>query len=408
MLLPPLAVAVMMLRYPLDFPMLDQWELVPLLQKWQAGRFRLGDLLAQHNEHRPVLFRAIVLPLAILTRWEVRIEPWLAFACALGTFVLLHGRLSSMRPSHGLSSIVLAVLLFSAAQWQNFLLGWQFQLMLGACLCLSCLHCLTRNSITPKQVTVAAALALAATFTFGNGALLWPVGALILWARLDCILRERFAFTAGWLALGALAIAGYLWNFERVVSQGSTFLPGPLVAYALAYLGAPLFPYHPLGAALLGGLGIVAATWLALRMRSASESDAGPRFFFVGLLLLAVGSALITAHARGSQGMEQALSSRYATFALWFWIALLFGALESLPRAVCLRASMAILALAAAASMHGAYRWSEHANAYATARPALLNLQFAPELRWLYPDEQRLLERAAWLKEGGWSLYRHP
>ena len=32
--MPPLAVALMMLRYALDFPMLDQWELVPLLQDW--------------------------------------------------------------------------------------------------------------------------------------------------------------------------------------------------------------------------------------------------------------------------------------------------------------------------------------------------------------------------------------
>lgn len=406
--MPPLAVALMMLRYALDFPMLDQWEMVPLLQNWQAGSLALADLLAQHNEHRPVLHRIVVLPLALLTRWEVRIEPWLAFACACGSLGVLMRRLSGIAMGVGPFQFAVAVLVFSAAQWQNFLLGWQFQLMLGALLCVTCVHALTRDSLATRQVVLAAGLALAAMFTFGNGVLLWPVGAMILWARRANVPVGGPRLAIVWLMLGALATTGYLWNFERVTSEASTWHPGTLFAYALAYLGAPLFPYHPLGALLLGGLGMAGAAWLALRMRASGEAIAGQRCFFTGLLLLAVGSACITAHARGAHGIEQALSSRYVTFALWFWIALLFGALYVLPRKACLRAALPLLLLALAASLHGAYRWSEHANAYATARPALLKLQPAPELRWLYPDEQRLLERAAWLKEGGWSLYGHP
>jgi hypothetical protein len=92
------------------------------------------------------------------------------------------------------------------------------------------------------------------------------------------------------------------------------------------------------------------------------------------------------------------------------WIALLGGLSHRLAGAqhqACLSAlCLAALPLVLAASAYGAYRWSEHANAYATARPALEALRSSPELRWLYPDEAELLRRAAWLRDQHLALWR--
>jgi len=62
--LPLFFLVAMRWAYTLDFPMLDQWELPLLLQRWHDGALDAAALLAQHNEHRPALPRLIMLAMA--------------------------------------------------------------------------------------------------------------------------------------------------------------------------------------------------------------------------------------------------------------------------------------------------------------------------------------------------------
>src|SRR5262245_62975011 len=71
----PLAyLIVMVATYSVDVPFADQWALVPLLEKSYRGTLTLRDLWSQHNEHRLLFPRMIMLVLARLSGWNLRYE----------------------------------------------------------------------------------------------------------------------------------------------------------------------------------------------------------------------------------------------------------------------------------------------------------------------------------------------
>src|SRR5262245_35820129 len=47
-------------RYSIDVPFLDQWDLVPLIDKMYQGQLTFHDLWMQFNEHR-ILFPKIIM-----------------------------------------------------------------------------------------------------------------------------------------------------------------------------------------------------------------------------------------------------------------------------------------------------------------------------------------------------------
>jgi len=49
-MLPPCLIGLMILKYAIDFPFSDQWEIVPLLVKKAQGTLTFSDLFAQVNE----------------------------------------------------------------------------------------------------------------------------------------------------------------------------------------------------------------------------------------------------------------------------------------------------------------------------------------------------------------------
>src|SRR5208282_4675420 len=71
----PLAFLIWMVsRYAVSVPFGDQWELVPLLEKTYHETLTFHDLWAQHNEHRILFPKIIMLGLAHLTGWNIYYE----------------------------------------------------------------------------------------------------------------------------------------------------------------------------------------------------------------------------------------------------------------------------------------------------------------------------------------------
>lgn len=50
--LPIVFLCTLVHSFGVNVPFWDDWEMVPLFQKYDAGNLTLSDLLAQHNEHR--------------------------------------------------------------------------------------------------------------------------------------------------------------------------------------------------------------------------------------------------------------------------------------------------------------------------------------------------------------------
>jgi len=72
--IPLIVLVVSIAAFAVDVPIADQWALVPLLEKSYAGRLSLRDLWAQHNEHRLLFPRLLMLGLAHLTGWNTAYE----------------------------------------------------------------------------------------------------------------------------------------------------------------------------------------------------------------------------------------------------------------------------------------------------------------------------------------------
>jgi hypothetical protein len=98
----------------------DDWGYIFLFHDLATHTLNFHDLIAQHNESRPLLPVLIILGVASQTHWDVRWEMWieLGFACLVSINIyLLSRRLTGMSRTQRLFLWVITnVLLFSAEQ----------------------------------------------------------------------------------------------------------------------------------------------------------------------------------------------------------------------------------------------------------------------------------------------------
>ena len=126
----------------IDVPYGDQWDLIPLLEKSFQGNVSVSDLIVQHNEHRPLFPRLIWIYLARATDWNIGHELMVNFLLGLFIFITLCFQIRSTNKSLNSPIIkwmipVLALIVFSLNQWENWLWGsrWSLGPRLGWCAC---------------------------------------------------------------------------------------------------------------------------------------------------------------------------------------------------------------------------------------------------------------------------------
>lgn len=427
----PIITLTAILLLSVDVPYWDQWEMTPLIQKSIEGRLAFSDLWAWHNEHRPLVPRLLLLGLARMTHWNVRCELLASFALAallfglLAAFVIRRARATGGGNS-AWTICLLSWVVFSLSQWENWFLGWQFQVFLCSLCAVGAMLLLGRRKLGIMHTCAAALLAAVATCSFGSGAALWPVGFLVLAARWksEC----RYGPPAVWTVSACVLLAAYLTG-EPAQATGAP-VPDTAVAipeyplYVLKWLGAALAPWdggrapwlnaHGTCAVLSGLVGLI-LMGLAMRRHATGRVEPWAAACF-GLAAYCLFTACAAAWFRvqDSAGSGQALSSRYITVSNLFWIALilLWTAPESACAAPCRRQTAfpaaVSLFLLAVASLHGLYTWSLRYPAYEQARAALVHGEDNPLLDVLYPDPAKLKERSEFLREHGLGPFRNP
>ncbi len=165
-------------------------------------------------------------------------------------------------------------------------------------------------------VVAASAVGLAASLTYSTGLAVWPALAVVLLAA---------GAPGRWFLIPALPALADL-AFEMATYVRPPSIPPPetgnlplLAGYVAVYIGHVLC--RPLWlAAAVGGGGLVAAAAFVLRPLGGAER--GRRFLapWYGIGCFALVNAVVTAVGRASLG--GARSSRYATLAGLFWLAL--------------------------------------------------------------------------------------
>lgn len=441
--LPPLLwVVFAVVRYAVDVPFLDQWELVPFLEKSSQGQLTLGDLWAQHNEHRIFFPRMIMLGLAHLTHWNICWELVVNVLLACGIFAVLAWQIQATRKELGVEPLkwavpACAVVVFSLCQYENWLWGWQLQMFLEVLALVSAIVLLARPQFGWGRFVAASALGIIATFSFANGILIWPLGVGMLLA-VEAKRAQRFCAIVFWLVIGIACVGAYMHGYEKPVEHPplAAFFNTPLTsaAYILKYLGSACAQYGNGGAlpddvwavifGIAGPATLAWSAWTIIVNRIANCRALLP-YFALGAYSLA--SAVLTAVGRAGFSSTQALASRYCTMTAPLWVAVLALLLLTSQGKIGLCAEPAarqptrlarwlfwgVLAFIGLSSGLSIRRVQEVSTNRANGRQVLLETARHPEaggnhdsLFMLFPSPRKVVERYPVLMKHHLSLFR--
>jgi hypothetical protein len=337
-LLPPVFLTILVIVKAVNVPYWDQWEFVPLIQHVHGGHFYFQDFWQQQNEHRLVFPRLVMVTAALITHWNVRVESLISIVIAACSFVFV---IKTWRLTHGKYSkaialflpLILSVIWFSPVQVENWLWGWQIQWflnVLGIMLVAWGIAGTRRGEITYPNLLVMLGGGILATYSLGNGVIIWPLLiATLIYLRVFSLKTAIAALT------GLAAIALYYLHYVRVPQSSSPTdvfkMPVLFAKYVLVYLGRPLSFVHKL-APILGLVLLLVFIGLSAYLFIKKKRTFTAMLPWVVIGFYAIGTAMITAVSRMNLGLDQAYnSSRYTTIASLLLVSTVLLAIECSP-----------------------------------------------------------------------------
>ncbi|NEP06886.1 MAG: hypothetical protein F6K34_19925, partial [Okeania sp. SIO4D6] len=339
-IIPAIVLGILILKYSLNVPIQDQWQIAAVFEKVNVGTLSFNDLMAQHNESRKFFPRLIFISLAFLTKWNIRYEILVIFllACIVAVNIYLLNQLTiNASPIKSLTiALVSNIFIFSAVQYENWLWGIQIVVFIPiVCITTSILIAYSQLNNTAKFL-ICMFLATISTFSYANGLLAWvivlPVLAL---AKLKSCsdIRKNIKLYILWI-IGFIAnIALYFYDYQKPLSHPnpveSIQYPDQIFQYFLAFIGTALgigSSIQPLNNSIILG-SIIITLFICLSSYVLWQiKDYQIRSQTIGWIMLGsytVISALVTSVGRVSFGIEQALSSRYTTFSTYLIISII-------------------------------------------------------------------------------------
>lgn len=399
------------------------WSPVPYWDQWEelvTGRtITWSWLISQHNEHR-LLFPRLIF---IADRWISGETNWVDLVANVIIQVGMAALLIYLflRGSHRISKTVIWAagfslgLLFWAGQSENFTWGFQVQffgVVLAAAGTFTVLA-LARPTIPSTLVVIL--LEAIATYTLASGiiaAFLCIVLAIFLGRPRRIVLLLSIAA----LALLASYLAGYRGPADSQPVKAIGHFDR-LALYYLTYLGGPISEAIHGGvfsAVLIGCVGTFVFVLTAVVMLYRAHRTPPASAALLALAAFAMAMDLLTAVGRSQFGLGQAMSSRYATPAIVFWVSTalmlwLLTARNEWWRRLMLVTTLSLQALFALNepyAVDAAYRASSQR---APAAAALLsNVDDAALLSTILPSPETALRLSRILRAAHTSVFHEP
>lgn len=306
--------------WSVNAPFWDQWIYADFIDKLHRGTLTFHDLWQQHNEHRIFVPELILLGLALLTHWNVRIEIFMNFIAVIATYMatlLIAYKTIRQRIAFAVVAVVAAWLLFSPLAYINWIWGFQFVFFFSVlCLIVSVWALQKQSAIAgfSKWFWVALAFAFAGTYSVGNGMLVWVAGVVML-----LLARANAKKLVTWISSSVVAIAIYFYHFAFETHDSISILwhrPLDVLQYVLIYLGHP-FGYDSSTALIAGSIlltvavtGVVALTYKKQLVRAAPWLAIGSYALFT--------SGLAAIARLSTFGIQQSMAFSYVTISTLF------------------------------------------------------------------------------------------
>lgn len=436
--IPAILAAYVQIKHWINIPIWDEWD-TPGIVLVHAAQHQLtwSDLLGQHNESRKFFPRLLYLALATLFGWDVRHGMLLTLlsAGAASMFALRYllapaGKLIQMA---FIPWLLINALLFGPSQYENFLCGNSFEILVPVLALLGCIAVNLSEQSLWKKVAWNSLLAIIANYTFAHGMTLWPLALPIPNAaerQSGARLRRLAPAYATYVLIAALVIGCYFIGYERpgIAPPSATISQLPqLLEFMMVWLGSVLrsssVEAHAAGVfasvVLLGG---IVLSVVSLRLRKVTWTRLYP---WLVLAAFSLGSGAITAVGRLNIGIEFVFdtgfvsmsSVRYHLTAAFAYVAAigLFWSLyrEWLQFQVAWRLRLGITAAACAALLAVAWLFTlsmewDRVRAFEQsrkqARTAVIWSNIVPEnpaLLFAYPPDPNFPRRVAEMRSLG-------
>jgi len=334
----PAITLVFINRLAIDLPIADEWEYAKLIIKLRAHTVTFSDLWAQHNEHRLLVPRLILIAIhTIRGFWHTPDLMNLSWGFAAFTFLLMLKLIWQLIPQtiwRMSAAFATSLLLFTFAQDQTWLMGitnaWFLVnlLFVATIVFLSLNHAHKLSANTSRLFLLAIVSTVIATYSTGTAFPMWLALIPLIW--LSQPPQRRPVTLLIWFICAGLTLSLYFYDYNKPSAHPDLLFglrnPIPFFLYITAYIGNPFSQGFPAWtSALLGFIGFVSFIYLAYKISRVQGISAFQIYVPVTMVLFAVGNAIITALTRVGFGWEeQALSSRYATISVYFWIGLIW------------------------------------------------------------------------------------
>jgi len=406
-------------RFAVDVPYWDAWQFVPLLGEFYEGKLPLELLIQQHNEHRIVLPRILMLLLARLTHYDTRAEmyaSWLMLCVIVILYFLVHARSIGTSFSSVAAFVPIPWVVLTLGQHENLLWGWQIQVALAALLLVVTLFFIETSLVRPWRFVLALMTAAGCTFSFGTGLIVWPTGLLqlLLLARRGISPSRRNLATGTWILGGTCCLALYFSGY-RAPSGHPRFLgplqhPGAFFAALCAVLGNP-FTSNAMLAPIIGAVVLAFLTAvLLLAARGGLDWQRAP--LAIPLIASSLFAALLIVIGRGGFGIPELTISRYVTLVVPGFAGAQMAALAIRDRRSRLFLEIAVWSLAGMAvfaSFDGTYSAGRERRAIMSAyRRTLRDYRSVPDsdLTGLFADPLLVRKGADVLQTYRLSVFR--
>ena len=330
-------------QYWRALPFWDHWDAVHFYQAWTLGKLPFGDIVAVANGHRILLTRlALVIDFALFEgRCIFAHILLLSMHIGLGAAIGLLATGGRPLVERALATSAGIAFLLAPIQIENVTRPYNIQFVASALFALGAFYWTARlaDAETTKRaraarVVMASASIVLAVYSSANGLAAAAMAAAISFALpIGRITRSIIALVA------CLSIAGYFADYRsQMLDDGmrASLASWEDLLHFVIFIATFLGAVEQKGLVTTIGFGLVgfafwsALTFLTIRLHLQSRQLDLNAIVLLLLATFAIATAAMTAIGRAGMGAEQAMSSRYGTWTVLFWISL-GGAASRLP-----------------------------------------------------------------------------
>lgn len=298
-------------KYGVNVLFMDEWEMVPLVEKHIDGTITFTDLFAQHNEHMPLFPRIVMLGIIELTKFNSVDEMYFSWILSVLAFALIikmymYGKYSNFSISSLLLFLPVSSLFFTPRQYENILWGWEIEWYMVVLGVIVSVYFLNKADKVDYNFLIALISGIVASFSTMNGLLVWVLGVVIIIAKNE----NKKILLITWGVIGSCIYLLYFWNWVHPSYHPKI---GFDISYFLANIGSPLvwdITDSINAGALLLVIYIITLSLLVVYNKTKEN------IVWISFVLFSLLTSIMLTFGRSGFGVEQAISSRYTTCTL--------------------------------------------------------------------------------------------